>query len=85
MDKTIVVAVENNVKHPLYNKIIKRNIQARKLMMRITIVTLVIQLELWKQNHCQRIKDGDLWKSGIEQKQEGGYPHDSTGNKIESS
>lgn len=24
MDKTIVVAVENNVKHPLYGKIIKR-------------------------------------------------------------
>ena len=24
MDKTIVVAVEDNVKHPLYNKIIKR-------------------------------------------------------------
>ena len=24
MDKTIVVAVENSVKHPLYNKIIKR-------------------------------------------------------------
>ncbi len=24
MDKTIVVAVENNVRHPLYNKIIKR-------------------------------------------------------------
>ena len=24
MDKTNVVAVENNVKHPLYNKIIKR-------------------------------------------------------------
>lgn len=24
MDKTIVVAVENNVKHPLYSKIIKR-------------------------------------------------------------
>ena len=24
MDKTIVVAVENNVKHPLYNKIVKR-------------------------------------------------------------
>ena len=24
MDKTIVVAVENHVKHPLYNKIIKR-------------------------------------------------------------
>ena len=24
MDKTIVVAVKNNVRHPLYNKIIKR-------------------------------------------------------------
>ena len=24
MDKTIVVAVENHVKHPLYNKIVKR-------------------------------------------------------------
>jgi len=24
MDKTIVVAVENNVKHPLYGKIVKR-------------------------------------------------------------
>ena len=24
MDKTIVVAIEDNVKHPLYNKIIKR-------------------------------------------------------------
>ena len=24
MDKTIVVAVENHIKHPLYNKIVKR-------------------------------------------------------------
>ncbi len=24
MDKTIVVAIENNVKHPLYNKIVKK-------------------------------------------------------------
>lgn len=24
MDKTIVVAVEDNVKHPLYNKVVKR-------------------------------------------------------------
>ena len=27
MDKTIVVAIENSVKHPLYNKIIKRTIK----------------------------------------------------------
>ena len=25
MDKTIVVAIEDNVKHPLYKKIVKRN------------------------------------------------------------
>ena len=25
MDKTIVVAIEDNVKHPLYNKIVKRS------------------------------------------------------------
>ena len=24
MDKTVVVAIEDNVKHPLYNKIVKR-------------------------------------------------------------
>lgn len=27
MDKTIVVAIENNVKHPLYSKIIKRTVK----------------------------------------------------------
>ncbi len=27
MDKTAVVAIENSVKHPLYNKIIKRTIK----------------------------------------------------------
>ena len=29
MDKTIVVAVENNVKHPLYKKIIKRTLKIK--------------------------------------------------------
>ena len=27
MDKTVVVAVKDNVKHPLYNKIIKRTVK----------------------------------------------------------
>ena len=27
MDKTIVVAIEDNVKHPLYKKIIKRTVK----------------------------------------------------------
>lgn len=29
MDKTIVVAVEDSVKHPLYNKIIKRTVKLK--------------------------------------------------------
>ena len=29
MDKTIVLAIENRVKHPLYNKIIKRTVKLK--------------------------------------------------------
>ncbi len=29
MDKTVVVAIEDNVKHPLYNKIVKRTIKLK--------------------------------------------------------
>lgn len=29
MDKTVVVAIEDNVKHPLYNKIIKNTIKLK--------------------------------------------------------
>lgn len=29
MDKTIVVAIEDNVRHPLYNKIIKRTVKLK--------------------------------------------------------
>ena len=29
MDKTVVVAIEDSVKHPLYNKIIKRTIRLK--------------------------------------------------------
>ena len=29
MDKTIVVAIEDNVKHPLYNKIVKRTMKVK--------------------------------------------------------
>ena len=29
MDKTIVVAVEDHVKHPLYNKIVKRTVKLK--------------------------------------------------------
>ena len=29
MDKTIVVAIEDNVRHPLYNKIVKRTVKLK--------------------------------------------------------
>ena len=29
MDKTIVVAIEDNVKHPLYNKIVKKTVKLK--------------------------------------------------------
>lgn len=35
MDKTIVVAIVDNVKHPLYNKIIKRTYKLKAMMKRI--------------------------------------------------
>ncbi len=66
MDKTIVVAVKDNVKHPLYNKIVKRTYKLR-LMTRTTMHTSVIPSELWKQDHYLRIRDGDLLKSWKEQ------------------
>ena len=31
MDKTVVVAIEDNVRHPLYKKIIKRTVCAKYL------------------------------------------------------
>ena len=48
MEKTIVVAVKNNERHPLYNKIVK------------TMQRSVIQSELWKQDLYLKIRDGDL-------------------------
>ena len=29
MDKTVVVAIQDNVRHPLYNKIVKRNVKLK--------------------------------------------------------
>ena len=42
MDKTIVVAIEDNVKHPLYKKIVKRTYKL-KAHTKITNVTLEIE------------------------------------------
>mgnify|MGYP003190111761 CR=1 FL=1 len=59
MDKTIVVAVEDHVKHPLYNKIVKRTykLQAHDENNECQVGDIV---KLWKQDLYQRIRDGDL-------------------------
>ena len=53
MDKTIVVAVEDHVKHPLYKKIVKRTYKLKAHD---------------ENNECKigdtvKVIDGDLWKS----------------------
>ena len=61
MDKTIVVAVENHVKHPLYNKIVKRTykLKAHDEENTCNIGDIVKVMET-KQS--LRIRDGDLSK-----------------------
>ena len=51
MDKTIVVAVEDHVKHPLYKK------------MKRTSAISVTRLKLWRRDRSLRIRDGDSSKS----------------------
>lgn len=59
MDKTIVVAVRDNVRHPLYNKIVKKTYKL-KAHDEKTMQRSVIQSELWKQDLYLKIRDGDL-------------------------
>ena len=59
MDKTIVVAVENHVKHPLYNKIVKRTykLKAHDEENTCNIGDIVKVMEM---SQSLRIRDGDL-------------------------
>ena len=59
MDKTVVVAVYDNVRHPLYNKIVKKTYKL-KAHDETTKLKSAIQLKLWKQDHYLKIRDGDL-------------------------
>ncbi len=61
MDKTVVVVVEDHVKHPLYKKIVKRTYKLKAHDENNECVSET-KLKLWKQDLCQKTKDGDLWK-----------------------
>ena len=59
MDKTIVVAIQDNVKHPLYKKIIKRTLSSRLTTSRMS-ATSATELRSWRLVLFLRIRDGDL-------------------------
>ena len=59
MDKTIVVAIKDNVQHPLYKKIIKRTVKL-KAHDENNVCNIGDKVELWKQDLCQRTRDGVL-------------------------
>ena len=41
MDKTIVVSIVDNVKHPLYGKIVKRTYKFRLMMRRMSAILAI--------------------------------------------
>ena len=58
MDKTIVVAIEDHIKHPLYGKIVKKTVKL-KAHDENNECGKVIPLKLWKPDRCPRTRDGD--------------------------
>ena len=62
MDKTIVVAIEDHVKHPLYKKIVKSTykLKAHDANNECHVGDTV---RVWKQDLYPKIRDGDLWRS----------------------
>ena len=61
MDKTIVVAIEDHVKHPLYKKIVKKTYKL-KAHDENNECNIGDKKKLWKQDLCQKTRDGDLLK-----------------------
>lgn len=61
MDKTIVVAIVDNVKHPLYNKIIKRTYKLKAHDEENTC-KIGDRVRVMETRPLSRIRDGDLLK-----------------------
>lgn len=65
MDKTIVVAVEDNVKHPLYNKIVKRTYKL-KAHDENNECLIGDTVKVMETRPLSRIRDGDLLRLSAE-------------------
>ena len=61
MDKTIVVAIEDNVKHPLYKKIVKRTYKL-KAHDENNECNIGDRVKVMETRLFQKIRDGDLLK-----------------------
>ena len=61
MDKTIVVAIEDHVKHPLYKKIVKKTYKL-KAHDENNECNIGDKVKVMKQDLCQKTRDGDLLK-----------------------
>ena len=57
MDKTIVVAVEDRIAHPLYKRLSNIPISSKR-MMRKTNAAWAIRFWLWRPARFPRIRDG---------------------------
>ena len=62
MDKTIVVAIEDNVRHPLYKKIVKRTIKLKAHDEQNTC-GIGDRVEIMETRPFPRIRDGALLTS----------------------
>ena len=62
MDKTVVVAIQDSVKHPIYNKVIKRTVK-RKAHDENNECRVATGSALWKPAPSPRTRDGAWWRS----------------------
>ena len=65
MDKTIVVAIEDHVKHPLYKKIVKETYKL-KAHDENNECNIGDTVKVMEQDRCPRTRDGDLLRSSKE-------------------
>lgn len=69
MDKTIVVSIVDNVKHPLYGKIVKRTVKL-KAHDENNECKIGDRVKVMETRPLSRIRDGDLLRSSRRQSKE---------------
>ena len=81
MDKTIVVAVEDNVRHPLYNKIVKRTYKL-KAHDENNECGIGDKVRVMETRPLSRIRDGDWLRSWKKRNKKEAASYDSAGKQT---